>query len=67
MMLKARDVKRGDWVRPTWVVGDVGRGWKVVDVKVRGEDVLIDVENTDGGGVHSLPVMGEDDAVRVQR
>lgn len=67
MMLKARDIRKGDWVRPLWVIGDVGRGWQVVEVKVRGEDVLVTVESADGQPPHDLPVMGEDDDVRVTR
>lgn len=66
-MGKARDIRKGDTIRPKWVVGEVGDGWKVVAVKVRGEDVLVDVESTHGIGVTSLPIMGEDDDVRITR
>lgn len=67
MKIKARDIRRGDWVIPNGIIGDVGKGWKVAAVKVRGEDVLVDVEGRSGTTVHSVPVMGEDDMVEVTR
>lgn len=62
----AKDVQVGDFIKPSFTIGDVGKGWEVVATMTNGRDVLIDYQGEDGR-VHSFPAMDADDKVRITR